>query len=166
MLDQKDRSSFVPDREQEFAERRTFSRVKPGGRFVEAEQRGFGAHGARDFYTPLIAIRQIAGRIVGSLQKTDAVEPSRGLIDGALLGRAPGGRAKQAEKGQPRRQNQSIVMRHHQVLERGHAGKQPDILKRARYFRLLGDYEIVQPLELDITAVIMGEADRARGRSV
>lgn len=40
-----------------------------------------------------------------------------------------------------------------------HAGKQPDVLKGARHLGLLGDAEIVQPLELDGAAVVMTAVD-------
>ena len=49
----------------------------------------------------------------------------------------------------PEAQHQRIVLRDHQIFQRGHAGKQPDVLKGARDLGLFGDPEIVQPLELD-----------------
>src|SRR5437763_12506035 len=101
MLDQQDRDAMVgADREQQLAQRSAFARVQSGGRLVEAQQRGFGAHRARDFETALIAIGQIARGIVGAIDQSDTVEPERCLIDRAFLGRAPGWRADQPEKGQ------------------------------------------------------------------
>ena len=77
------------DREQEFAQSRAFPRVQPGGRLVEAEQGGLGAHRARDFEPPLVAIGQVAGGIVGAIQQPDAIEPRPRQIDRGLLGVAP-----------------------------------------------------------------------------
>ena len=137
------------------------ARVQSGGRLVKAQQRRFGAHRARDFETALIAIGQIAGGIVGAVEQADAVEPARRLIDGVLLGGAPGRGADQPEEGKAGGAHQRIVLRDHQVLERGHAGKQPDVLEGARDLGLFGNPEIVQPFELDVAAVIMRQAHRA-----
>ena len=71
------------DREQQLAQRSTFARVQSGGRLVEAQQCGFGAHRAGDFETALIAIGQIARGIVGALDQPDSVEPERCQIDRA-----------------------------------------------------------------------------------
>ena len=146
--------------------RGAFARVQSGGRLVEAQQRRFGAHRARDFEAALIAIGQIAGGVVGAVEQADAVEPERGLIDRALFGRAPGRRADQPEKGQAGGQHQRVVLRDHQVFQRGHAGKQPDVLEGARDLGLLGDPEIVQPFELDLAAVVMRQPHGAGGRLV
>jgi hypothetical protein len=53
------------------------------------------------------------------------------------------------------------VLRHHQVFQRRHAGKQPDVLERPRDPGEFGNPEIVQPFELDRMAVIMRESHRA-----
>ena len=73
--------------EQQLAQRRAFARVQAGGGLVEAEQRGLGAHRARDLEPPLVAIGQIAGGVVGAVEQADAIEPELGEIDRALLGR-------------------------------------------------------------------------------
>ena len=65
------------------------------------------------------------------------------------------------EKRQPGGEHQRVVLRHHQVLQRRHAGKQPDVLEGARDPGELGNPEIVQPFELDGMAVIMREPHRA-----
>ena len=48
----------------------------------------------------------------------------------------------------------------HQVFERGHAGKQPDILEGARDPGLLGNAKIVQPLERDLPSVRVRQAEQ------
>ena len=83
-------------------------------------------------------------------------------IDRVLLGAAPGRRADQAEKRQAGGAHQRVVLRHHQVFQRRHAGKQPDVLEGARDLGLLGDPEIVQPFELDVAAVVMRQPDACR----
>src|SRR5437879_4427628 len=164
MLDQQDRDALIgADREQQLAQCGTFTRVQSGGRLVEAEKCGFGAHRARDFETALIAIRQIAGGVVGAVKEPDAVEPKPRRIDRAFLRGAPGWCADQPEKGQARGQHQRIVLRDHQIFERGHAGKQPDILEGARDLALFGTPEIVQPLELDFSAVIVRQSHSTAG---
>ena len=153
----------IADREQQFAQGRAFARVQAGGGLVEAEQRGLGAHRARDLEAALIAIGQIAGGVVGAVEQPDALQPQRRQIDRALFRRAPGRRADQAEKRQSRRPHQRVVLRHHQVFQRGHAGKQPDVLEGARDLCLFRNAEIVQPFELDGAAVVMRQPHRAAG---
>ena len=51
------------------------ARVETGGRLVEAEQRGLGAHRARDLEPALVAIGQIAGGIVGAVEQIDPLQP-------------------------------------------------------------------------------------------
>ena len=151
---------LVADREQQLAQGRAFARIQSGRRFVEAQQCRLGAHRARDFQAALVAVRQVTGGIVRTFQQADAVEPAFGLIDRVVLRRSIGRRADQAEKGEARGQHQRIVLGDHQVFERGHAGKQADVLEGARDFRLLGNPEIVQPLELEVAAIVMRQADR------
>src|ERR1700704_1155223 len=167
VLYQQDRDAVIgADREQQFAQCGALARIQSGGGLIEAQQCGLGAHRARDFETALIAVRQVAGGIVGAIEQADAVEPERCLIDRALLGGTPGRRADQPEKSQAGGQHQRIVLRDHQVFQRGHAGKQPDVLEGARDFRLLGNPEIVQPLEPDFLTAIMGQPHGAAGRLV
>src|SRR5712675_2085716 len=104
--------------------------------------------------------------IVGAIDQPDAVEPEPRQVDRAFLGGAPGWRADQPEKGQARSQHQRIVLRDHQIFERGHAGEQPDVLEGARHLCQLGNPEIVQPLELDGAAVKMRHPHRAQCRFV
>ena len=161
VLDQQDRRAVVSaDREQELAQRGAFARVQSGCRLVETEQGRFGTHRTRDFEPALIAVRQITRGVVGALQQSNAIEPASGQIDRLLFGRAPGWHADQPEKGQARSAHQRVVLRHHQVFERGHAGKQPDVLEGARDFCKFRNAEIVQTLELDGSAVIMRQPHR------
>ena len=53
------------------------ARIEPGGRLVEAEQHGLGAHRARDLEPALLAVGQTAGGPVGMLGEAGAVEPAR-----------------------------------------------------------------------------------------
>ena len=62
---------LVADREQELAQRGAFARVQAGGGLVQAEQRGLGAHRARDLEPALVAIGKIAGGIVGAVEQAD-----------------------------------------------------------------------------------------------
>ena len=147
--------------------RGAFARVQSGGRLVEAEQRRFGAHRARDFEAALVAIGQIAGGVVGAVEQPDAIEPES-APDRSRVSRPTrqDGAPIRPRKVRPGGPHQRVVLRHHQVFQRGHAGKQPDVLEGARDLRLLGDPEIVQPFELDVAAVIMRQPHRAAGRLV
>ena len=60
---------LVADGEQQFVELGAFARVEAGRRLVEAEQHRVGAHGARDFEPALRAVGQVAGRIVGAVDR-------------------------------------------------------------------------------------------------
>ena len=57
------------------------ARVETRRRLVEAEQHGFGAHGARDLEPALGAVGQVAGRIVGAVDQ-HLVEPVFRALDG------------------------------------------------------------------------------------
>ncbi len=59
----------LADRQQQLVELRDFARVEAGGRLVEAEQHRVGAHGAGDFEPALRAVGQVAGRIVGAVDR-------------------------------------------------------------------------------------------------
>ena len=137
MLDQEDGGAqFGADREQQFAQRRALPRVQSGGRLIEAEQRRFGAHRTGDFEPALVAIGQVAGGIIGAVEQSNPLQPDLRQIDGARFRGPPGRRADQAEKSQTGSQHQRVVLRHHQILQRGHAGEQADILEGARDFCL------------------------------
>ena len=66
---------LVADRVQIAAELGAFARIEAGGRLVETQQHRFGTHRARDLEAALVAVRQIAGGIVGARGQTRLVEP-------------------------------------------------------------------------------------------
>ena len=138
---------FVADCPQQCVELGAFVRIEPGRRLVEAEQHRLGAHGARDFEPPLRAIGQFAGRVVGALGKSDAVEPVARLVDRRALGTAIGGKAEHAEQRIAGGEHQRVVLRDQKILQHGHAGEQPDVLKRAGDARVLRDKIIGHALE-------------------
>ena len=87
VLDQQDgQRMLLADFEEQLVQLGGLAGVKPGGGLVEAEQHRRGAHGARDFEPPLIAIGQVAGGIVGAIQKADFAEPIGRALNGVLLG--------------------------------------------------------------------------------
>ena len=74
VLDQQDRCTLgVADVMQQPVECRALLGVQARRRFVEAQQDGIGAHGARDLKAALIAIGQFAGRIVGAIREGDLI---------------------------------------------------------------------------------------------
>ena len=74
------------DGEQQFVQRRALAGVQSGRRLVQAEQRGLRAHRARDLEPPLVAIGEVAGRVVGAIEEIHPLEPVARLIDRAALG--------------------------------------------------------------------------------
>src|SRR6185437_15302026 len=145
---------------------RALSRVEAGGRLVEAEQGGLGAHRARDLESALVAIGQIAGGIVGAIDEADALQPEFRQIDRALFRGAINRRTDQPEKGETRGQHQRVVLSHHQILQRRHAGEQADVLEGAGDLGLFGDTEVVEPLQRDLGRALAHQAERAAGRPV
>ena len=129
--------------------------VQSGGRLIETKKDWFGTHCARDFQPALIAIGQIACRVVGARGQADAVEPVTRAFDGFRFGAAEAGRADQSEKRIARSMHQRIVLRHHQVFERGHAREQADVLEGARDFRDLGN-AVVENRQQEFAAVSNG----------
>ena len=76
VLDQQDRGPVVlADQPSRVFSQQRLARVEARGRLVEAQQHRIGAHGADDLEPPLVAVGQIAGRIVGPVEQADAVEP-------------------------------------------------------------------------------------------
>ena len=125
------------DGAQKLVELGGLAQIEPGRRLVEAEQHRLGAHGACDFEPPLAAIRQLAGGIVGAVGEPGPLEPIAGLLDRSAFGVGVGADAEHAGERESGRTHERIVLRDHQVLQHRHAGKQADVLERARHPRLL-----------------------------
>ena len=68
------------------------ARVEAGGRLVEAEEHGIGAHGAGDLQPALGAIGQVPGRVVGAVDQADPLQPIGRLLHRLCSGRAVAGR--------------------------------------------------------------------------
>ena len=105
-------------------------RVHAGGRFVEREQLRIGGQRARDLQTALVAVRQVARRVVGELRDADVVEQFlRALADLALfLGARPA-------CGTPRRSGPCCVRTWRPTITFSSAvmlAEQADVLERAR----------------------------------
>ena len=139
------------------------ARIKPGRRLVEAQQHRVGAHGAGDFEPPLRAIGQVAGRVVGARGEPDAVEPGARLVDRRALGLRVRGKAEHAKERIAGGEHQPVVLRDQQIFQRRHAGKQPDVLERARDPRPLRDQIIRHALEQIKRAVLVRYASGAGG---
>src|SRR5262249_14949428 len=140
--------------------------IEPGGGLVEAQQHRFGAHGARDLDAPLLAIGQVAGRIVRAAREADAVDPVFRLVDRCRFGVPVNRKAEQGQHRQPGCLHQRVVLGDQQILEHRHAGEEADVLERTGDARELGDAEIEQALEQIGGAVRMREADHADARVI
>ena len=157
---------LLADEEQQLVELAALSRVEAGGRLVEAEQHRIGAHGARDLEAALLAVGQRAGGIVGACGEAGAVEPVARPLDRVAFRRTVRRQPDQPADGEARCLHQHVVLRHHQVLQRGHAGEQADVLEGARHARELCDAEVEQPLQQVGFAVGMFEPHHAGARRV
>jgi len=111
------------------------------------QQHRIRAHGAGDFEPPLRAIGQFAGRIVGPIEKTEAIEPVPRFIERRALGGGIGRQAEKPEHGIAGREHQRVVLRDQQILQHRHSGEQPDVLKRPRDPRLLRNEEVRHALQ-------------------
>ena len=138
---------LLADAEQQLRELGRLARVEAGGGLVEAQQARLGAHGAGDLELALVAVGQGAGVPVGLVGQAGALEPvaARARSPPApQRGRRRGpSRPSDTEAGRP---HQPVVLRHDQILERGHGGEQADVLEGARE-PLARDAEAVDPLE-------------------
>ena len=74
-----------------------FARIEAGRRLVEAEQHRVGAHGARDLEPPLVAIGQVAGRIVGAAIRPIASSQCRAFSIASRSAAAIAAEAEHAE---------------------------------------------------------------------
>src|ERR687888_2083232 len=75
VLDQDDREPEIDDElAQQAHERAGFSLRHPGGRLIEQQQRGLGRERAGELETPLVAVREVAGHVVGVRLEPDAPE--------------------------------------------------------------------------------------------
>src|SRR5690606_8911810 len=129
---------------------------------VQAQQPRPRAHGARNLEPALVAVGQAAGRVVRARLEADAREPVARALDRLRLGGAIAPAAEEAADGIERSAHESVVLRHDQVLERGHGREQADVLERAHHAGAR-DAHVAQALEAQrLSAAIQGEAAGAR----
>ncbi len=167
VLDQQDRGAgIVLDVHQQLVERQRFLRIEAGGRLVQAQEFGPGAHRTRDLQPALRSVGQVAGGIVGPIEEIGLFQPVLGKLDGFCRRLAVAADAEQAEERIARGFHQLVVLGHEQVLQHRHAGKQADVLEGAGNLGFGGDLEIGQALEQELLSVAAGEADHAFGRLV
>lgn len=111
------------------AERLGFLRIKPCGRFVQADDLRSCAHGAGDFQTALLAVGKLTGKTVGAIHQVHHFEPVERRVHGVFLGLAVGLGVEDA------RQHVAIdphVLCDQQVLDDRHFLEQPNVLERPR----------------------------------
>src|SRR5260221_10038888 len=125
-------------------------RVEARRRLVQAEQRGFGAHGARDLEATLRAIGKAAGGMIGALYEADAVEPVPRLRDRRRLGAAIGRQADEPAHGVEAGAHEPVVLRDDEGLQHPHAGEEPHIMEGARHPRLARDAEAIHTLNQEL----------------
>ena len=140
--------------------------IEAGGRLVEAQKLGPGAHGARDFQTPLRAIGQVAGRIVGTVDKIGLLQPVLGQVDRFGRSLAVAAEPEQAEHRIARRLHQLVVLGDQKVFQQRHAREQADVLEGARHLGTRRYLMVRQPLEQVARAVAPVERDHAFRRFV
>ena len=133
VLDEEDgRAVLLSDELQEFVEFVRFARIEAGGGLVEAQQQRFRAHGTGDLETPLRAVGQVGGGIVGAVDEMDLLQPVDRPVDRFPLRPLVGGNAHDAAEGERGGLHQRVVLRHQEVFQHRHAAEQPDVLERAR----------------------------------
>ena len=100
MLDKQDRHVVLgADGAQQLVEFFRLARVETGRRLVEAEEPRLGAHGTRDLEAALVAIGQVARRVIGAVDQAHLLEPRLGEFNGILLGAAVMAAAEHAGHG-------------------------------------------------------------------
>src|SRR4051812_18431956 len=167
VLDEEDRDAvLLANGQKQLVQLQAFARVEAGGRLVEAKQRWVRAHGARDLEPALGPIGQVAGRVVGPVEKVDLVEPIACLLDRLQLRPGVAADPENAEEGEAGGDHQRVVLGDKQVLEHRHAGEQADVLEGASDLRLPGDAVAGEPLEEVRRAVRVTQRDHALGRLV
>ena len=78
---------------------------------------------ARAIFEPaLVAVRQVAGGIVGARSESDCGKPAPRLFDGEALGMRVVAKTEHAENGEAGGDHQVVVLRDQQIFEHGHAG--------------------------------------------
>ena len=160
VFDEKDRHVFVlADVEQQAVEILGFARVEAGGRLVEAQHDGPCAHGAGDLQPALVAIGKVAGGIVGAVDEAGLLQPVGGEIHGFLAGVLIALGVEDAGERVSRGTHQRVVLGHHEVLEKRHAGEEADVLEGPRHPGMLGDAEVIHPFQREAGAILMDERD-------
>src|SRR5581483_3599130 len=132
-----------------------FNGVHAGRWFVQQEQLGLGGQGARDLQPALVAVRQIAGQLVGFSVQTDQVQQVESALGGALLLHGEG---RQLEDCLERVEAQPGMFADQNVLDGGHVVEQADVLEGA------GDAAIDDLVGLEPDNALAGEDQLAAGR--
>ena len=128
VLDQENADAVaIADRDQKLVELGGLTRVEAGCRFVEAEQAGASAHGARDLEAALVSIREIARRVVGPIDEADLLQPGLRQLDGGLFGAIFRDKRTRAEEAAIERRSYELL---HYV---GVASRANDLAKHLAY---------------------------------
>ena len=137
-------------------------RVHAGRRFVEQQQARLVGQGAGDLQPALVAVRQLHRQAVAATLEPHEVEQAERLDVGLLLLVALGRRAH--DRAEPGRV-EVVVLADEDVLDRGHAREQADVLVRPRD-AVVGDLVRAQrvdrvAIERDAALVHVEEAGQA-----
>ena len=134
VLDQQDRSALIDRGSRAGVRSRPRFRARSGPRPARRGRAATAGCTSRGRFRGAAGRHRADCPAASSARSTSPMRSSQSprQIDRGPLGVAPGRGADQAEERQPGGAHQRVVLRHHQVLQRRHAGKQPDVLERAR----------------------------------
>ena len=138
------------------AQRHLFRGVETGRRLVQEKQLGLGGHGPGDFEAALIAVRQVAGGVVGACVDAHERQQFHRLIERLLL--LATGTPQPGERGGHACAVARVGGDHH-ILESSHFAKEADVLEGAGYTSV-GDLVLLAAARSEFPAKLIDPAGR------
>ena len=156
----------LADAEKQLVELIRLAWIEPSSRLIQAQEDRVGAHGPGNFQAALVAIGQVAGRIIGTVYKIYFFEPVFAFFNRRIFGPSENRAAQYACDCKARSLHQHIVLGHHEVFQNRHAGEETNILKCPGDFRVPRDEIVIHALQQELLAVLVAQIDHALSRLV
>src|SRR5512133_1154085 len=144
VLDDNDRKTKIANLEDQLLGLPSLLGVHARCRLIQQQQLGIGTESTSNLESSLVAVRQVARQMIGSVAEPDEVEQLLGTFCGRLLITAE---LRPADDRGKRSCGGTAIAPNHHVLERGNVAKQPDVLEGPRHAR---DHDLARLRRKDV----------------